>query len=175
MVSLYLVSMPMTNIADENSLLVGSLRFYLFTVYNNMSDSEESGYEDFLDAKKKPVEPGTILLEYNKNLYTFQSLKELKREKLEALENDLFEKLVKSWKNDVKKTIFDETPKTVRGRLTKRKLDTRSDKCFNCLEQGHKRSNCDKPQTEKYCYVCGKRNFTRKDCPNCKKEYMSVN
>uniref|UniRef100_T1HAE7 CCHC-type domain-containing protein n=1 Tax=Rhodnius prolixus TaxID=13249 RepID=T1HAE7_RHOPR len=39
--------------------------------------------------------------------------------------------------------------------------------CWNCLNIGHRYPECSKPRTILFCYHCGTRGITRKNCPNC--------
>lgn len=41
-------------------------------------------------------------------------------------------------------------------------------KCWNCNMTGHVFANCQRPM-KRFCYVCGKVNFTKNTCPNCSK------
>lgn len=40
--------------------------------------------------------------------------------------------------------------------------------CWNCKQPNHVFANCTKKPT-KFCFRCGKSNFTKKDCPDCTK------
>lgn len=42
--------------------------------------------------------------------------------------------------------------------------------CFNCLEKGHKLSQCKKPITRIFCFRCGLEEAMANDCPSCKEE-----
>ncbi|XP_011864473.1 PREDICTED: uncharacterized protein LOC105560196 [Vollenhovia emeryi] len=40
--------------------------------------------------------------------------------------------------------------------------------CWNCEERGHYYSECPRPRnTRRFCFRCGRRGTTLKDCPNC--------
>lgn len=41
-------------------------------------------------------------------------------------------------------------------------------KCWNCNMSGHVFSDCQKAM-RKFCYLCGKVDFTKRNCPNCSK------
>lgn len=40
-------------------------------------------------------------------------------------------------------------------------------KCWDCLENGHSFRACTNPQGRKFCFICGRREFTSRNCPQC--------
>ena len=134
-----------------------------------MADSgEESGYEDFTGEKKRVIKPGSMVINYKNELYTKESWRQLKAEKIEEIKNQELHR-----QEEIYKKMHQDCRFTVKGKLTKDKIQpaTTFRRCFNCHNIGHERSDCPHRQTEKFCYVCGKRGYTRKDCTSCKNEY----
>lgn len=40
-------------------------------------------------------------------------------------------------------------------------------KCWDCLETGHSFRACTNPQGRRFCFICGRREFTSRNCPQC--------
>lgn len=40
--------------------------------------------------------------------------------------------------------------------------------CWNCDEEGHRCTNCPKPQAGMFCYRCGHRGYSVRNCPTCR-------
>lgn len=39
--------------------------------------------------------------------------------------------------------------------------------CWNCDEEGHRFMDCDKPQAMFFCYRCGQKGYSLRNCPTC--------
>lgn len=46
-------------------------------------------------------------------------------------------------------------------------FENRVVKCWDCLENGHSFRACTNPQGRKFCFICGRKEFTSRNCPQC--------
>ena len=51
-------------------------------------------------------------------------------------------------------------------------MDPDGDRCFNCWARGHTRFTC-RELRRLFCFNCGRRNVTMRNCPRCSDEHLS--
>ena len=51
------------------------------------------------------------------------------------------------------------------GNVGRNANDVRTNKCFRCNEEGHRRNECPRKNEPRRCYGCGELGHVKKDCP----------